>query len=137
YPSDGFATLTLSGRPEVWFPLVGIPWWHYGLEAVSMVVAGLGIVLAWSMYAVPQIPPERFTKAPGAAFIHRMLTKRYWIDDVYDAFGWNVVVGLARGLDWFDRNVIDGIVNAVGRGGMRVAVQSDAFDRRVIDGAVN
>src|SRR5437016_264322 len=71
------------------------------------------------------------------AFIHRMLTKRYWTDDVYDAFGRNVVVGLARGLDWFDRNVIDGIVNAVGRGGMRVAVQSDAFDRRVIDGAVN
>src|SRR5205823_1781872 len=98
----------------------GLPWWHYGLEAVSMGVAGLGIVLAWSMYAVPQIPPERFTKAPGAAFIHRMLTKRYWIDDVYDAFGRNVVVGLARGLDWFDRNVIDGIVNAVGRGGMRV-----------------
>src|SRR5439155_1426184 len=44
---------------------------------------------------------------------------------------------LAYPMDWFDRNVIDGIVNAVGRGGMRVAVQSDAFDRRVIDGAVN
>src|SRR5437762_3053050 len=137
YPMQGFGNLIFFGRPEVGFPLVGIPWWHYGLEAVSMGVAGLGIVLAWSMYAVPQIPPERFTKAPGAAFIHRMLTKRYWIDDVYDAFGRNVVVGLARGLDWFDRNVIDGIVNAVGRGGMRVAVQSDVFDRRVIDGAVN
>ena len=33
--------------------------------------------------------------------------------------------------------MIDGIVNAVARGGMRVAVESDVFDRRVIDGAVN
>ena len=137
YPMQGFGNLVFFGRPDTGFPLVGIPWWHYGLEAMSMGVAGLGIVLAWSMYAVPQVPPERFAKAPGAAFIHRMLTKRYWIDDVYDAIGRTVIVGVARGLDWFDRNVVDGIVNAVGRGGMRVAVQSDVFDRRVIDGAVN
>src|SRR6266566_1580232 len=137
YPMQGFGNLIFFGRPDAGFPLVGIPWWHYGLEAVSLGVAGLGIVLAWSMYAVPQVPPERFAKAPGAAFIHRMLTKRYWIDDVYDAIGRTVIVGVARGLDWFDRNVVDGIVNAVGRGGMRVAVQSDVFDRRVIDGAVN
>jgi NADH-quinone oxidoreductase subunit L len=48
-----------------------------------------------------------------------------------------VVYGAARGLDWFDRKVIDGIVNAVGRGGLATAVGADAFDRRVIDGAVN
>src|SRR2546428_4625011 len=66
-----------------------------------------------------------------------MLTKRYWIDDAYDAFGRTVVYGVARGLDWFDRKVIDGIVNAVGRGGLATATGTDAFDRRVIDGAVN
>src|SRR5436305_5040492 len=137
YPMQGFGNLVFFGRPDTGFPLVGIPWWHYGLEAMSMGVAGLGIVLAWSMYAVPQVPPERFAKAPGAAFIHRMLTKRYWIDDVYDASGRTVIVGVARGLDWFDRTVVDGIVNAVGRGGMRVAVQRDVFDRRVIGGAGN
>src|SRR3989440_6999975 len=83
------------------------------------------------------MPAEAFTATRGRAFVYRMLPRRYWIDEVYDAFGRNVVVGLARGLDSFDRKVIDGIVNAVGRGGMRVAVQSDVFDRRVIDGAVN
>src|SRR5438876_707378 len=71
------------------------------------------------------------------AFLHRMLTKRYWIDDAYDAFGRTVVYGVARGLDWFDSKVIDGIVNGVGRGGLATAAGTDAFDRRVIDGAVN
>src|SRR5216117_3186353 len=137
YPMQGFGNLVFFGRPEAGFPLVGIPWSHYLLEGTALGVAVLGIALAWSIYATKRIPAERFTATSGGAFLYRMLARRYWIDDVYDAFGRNVVVGLARGLDWFDRNVIDGIVNAVGRGGMRVAVQSDAFDRRVIDGAVN
>src|SRR5438132_1116831 len=137
YPMQGFGNLVFFGRPEAGFPLVGIPWSHYVLEGAALGVAVLGIALAWSIYATKRIPAERFTATRGGAFLHRMLARRYWIDDVYDAFGRNVVVGLARGLDWFDRNVIDGSVNAVGRGGMRVAVQSDVFDRRVIDGAVN
>src|SRR5437773_8541922 len=137
YPMQGFGNLVFFGRPEAGFPLVGIPWSHYLLEGTALGVAVLGIALAWSIYATKRIPAERFTATRGGAFLHRMLARRYWIDDVYDAFGRNVVVGLARGLDWFDRNVIDGIVNAVGRSGMRVAVQSDVFDRRVIDGAVN
>ncbi len=73
----------------------------------------------------------------GGAFIHRMLTRRYWIDDAYDAFGRTVVYGMARALDWFDRKVIDGIVNGVGRAGVVVATGTDRFDRQVIDGAVN
>src|SRR6267378_2061583 len=137
YPMQGFGNFVFFERPEAGFPLVGIPWSHYVLEALSLGVAVLGIVLAWSIYATKRIPAERFTATRGGAFLHRMLSRRYWIDDVYDAFGRTVIVGVARGLDWFDRNVIDGIVNAVGRGGLRVAVQSDVFDRRVIDGAVN
>ncbi|TLZ82504.1 MAG: hypothetical protein E6K03_07070 [Methanobacteriota archaeon] len=43
----------------------------------------------------------------------------------------------ARALDWFDRKVIDGIVNGVGRAGVVVATGTDRFDRQVIDGAVN
>jgi NADH-quinone oxidoreductase subunit L len=137
YPMQGFGNFVFFERPEAGFPLVGIPWSHYVLEALSLGVAVLGIVLAWSIYATKRIPAERFTATRGGAFVHRMLSRRYWIDDVYDAFGRTVIVGVARGLDWFDRNVIDGIVNAVGRGGLLVAVQSDVFDRRVIDGAVN
>ncbi|HEX9566801.1 MAG TPA: hypothetical protein VGA48_04315, partial [Thermoplasmata archaeon] len=77
------------------------------------------------------------TASRGGAFIHRMLTRRYWIDDAYDAFGRTVVYGMARALDWFDRKVIDGIVNGVGRAGVVVAAGTDRFDRQVIDGAVN
>ena len=137
YPMGGFGNLIFSGAPAAGLPLVGIPVQDYLLEGVSMGVAVLGLALAWAVYATKRIPAERFTASRGGAFIHRMLTKRYWIDDAYDAFGRTVVYDAARALDWFDRKVIDGIVNGVGRGGVVVAGGSDQFDRRVIDGAVN
>ncbi len=137
YPMQGFGNLVFFGRPEAGFPLVGIPLSDYVLEGVSMGVAVMGLALAWAVYATKRVPAERFTASRGGAFIHRMLTKRYWIDDAYDAFGRTVVYGMARALDWFDRKVIDGIVNGVGRAGIIVATGTDRFDRQVIDGAVN
>ena len=137
YPIQGFGNLVFFGQPQAAYPLVGAPLLDYALEAISLGVAVLGILLAWAVYETKRIPAERFTASPSGAFIHKMLTKRYWIDDVYDGFGRSVVYEFARALDWFDRNVIDGIVNAVGRGGLVVAQGTDAFDRRVIDGAVN
>src|SRR5256884_7132741 len=137
YPMQGFGNFVFFGRAEAGFPLVGIPLSDYVLEGVSMGVAALGLALAWAVYATKRVPAERFTASRGGAFIHRMLTKRYWIDDAYDAFGRTVVYGLARALDWFDRKVIDGIVNAVGRGGLATATGTDVFDRRGVDGAVN
>jgi len=137
YPMQGFGNLVFFEAAEARYPLVGVPPQDYALEALSMGVAVLGLALAWAVYATKRIPAERFTASPSGAFVHKMLTKRYWIDDAYDAFGRTVVYGAARGLDRFDRKVIDGIVNAVGRGGMATARGTDAFDRRVIDGAVN
>jgi len=137
YPMQGFGNLVFFNRPAAALPLVGAPVQDYLLEGVSMGVAVLGLALAWAIYATERVPATRFTASKGGAFLHRMLTKRYWIDDAYDAFGRTVVYGVARGLDWFDRKVIDGIVNAVGRGGLATATGTDAFDRRVIDGAVN
>ncbi len=137
YLMAGFGNLIFYERAHAAYPLVGVPFGEYLLETLSMAVAVLGILLAWAVYATKRVPAEQFTVSATGAFVHRMLTKRYWIDDAYDAFGARVVYGVARALDWFDRNVIDGIVNAVGRGGIATAAGTDVFDRKVIDGVVN
>jgi NADH-quinone oxidoreductase subunit L len=137
YTMGGFGNLVFFKHAHAMLPLVGVPILEYGLEAISLGVAGLGILLAWAVYETKRIPADRFVRVPGGAFVRRMLDKRYGIDAAYDAFGRVVVAGAARGLDWFDRKVIDGIVNVFGRGSLRVATGTDAFDRKVIDGAVN
>ncbi|HLE53770.1 MAG TPA: NADH-quinone oxidoreductase subunit L [Thermoplasmata archaeon] len=137
YMMGGFGNLIFFHEAESQLPLVGVSWTSYLLEGISLGAAVLGVLLAWAVYSAKSIPAERFTAGPSGAFVHKMLTKRYWIDDVYDAFGAKVVWGFAKATDWFDRHVVDGIVNAVGKGTWAAASGSDVFDRRVVDGAVN
>ena len=137
YPLGGFGNFIFFEAPEPGLPLVGLPPLEYGLEALSVAVAVAGIVLAYVTYETRAISAARFTATPARAAVHRMLSRRYYIDEAYDWFGTKVIAGLARVADSFDRNVVDGIVNAVGRGGVSVATGSDWFDRKVIDGAVN
>ncbi|TLZ54113.1 MAG: hypothetical protein E6K17_08540 [Methanobacteriota archaeon] len=108
-----------------------------GLTGLSLALALAGVGLAWAVYARRSVPAATFTRGPTRAFLHSMLLHRYWIDDWYNAFGSRTIAGFARAMDWFDRNVVDGIVNAIARGGVVVAALADVFDRKVIDGAVN
>ncbi|MDQ3280939.1 MAG: NADH-quinone oxidoreductase subunit L [Acidobacteriota bacterium] len=111
---------------------------EYTLMLVSIAAAALGIFLAYRFYkrdphfATPRRMATRF--AP----VHRVLENKYFVDELY---GRTVIAGtlaLCRALWWFDRWIVDGIVNAVrhitviglGHG-------SSQFDKYVVDGAVN
>lgn len=137
YAMGGFGNLIFFNTPQSQLPLIGVPVLDYALEAISLGAALAGVALAWTIYATKRIPAERFTSSRSGAFVHKMLSNRYWIDNVYDAIGAKAYWGFAKAFDWFDRRVIDGIVNAVGRGGLVAAAGSDYFDRKVVDGAVN
>jgi NADH-quinone oxidoreductase subunit L len=84
------------------------------LIAISVVVTLLGIGIAWRLYRPSQVErwvsfPER---EPGMAGV---LGHAFYLDDLY---AWIVsAVGLrgAAALEWFDRTVVDGVVNGVGR----------------------
>jgi NADH-quinone oxidoreductase subunit L len=45
-----------------------------------------------------------------------MLFNRYWFDELYAWILDRFVVSVAMGMSWFDRNVVDGVVNGVGKG---------------------
>jgi len=108
-----------------------------GLLALSIAVAFGGLLLAYAVYYRQTIPAERFTRSPIGARLHRLLLNRYYMDRAYDNLAAYGVSGVSRALDWFDRKVIDGIVNRTARGTVRLAAASDWFDRKAIDGAVN
>jgi NADH-quinone oxidoreductase subunit L len=120
-----FAGLVLAATPEGRLatflePVLGpIVEGHAGpstgvLVAISVVVTLLGIGIAWRLYRPSQVErwvsfPER---EPGMAGV---LGHAFYLDDLY---AWIVsAVGLrgAAALEWFDRTVVDGAVNGVGR----------------------
>ena len=107
------------------------------LAWVSLLVAILGILLAWAVYDKKRISSSVFTATPTRAAIDTLLLRRYYIDDAVNALAYKGYFMMARGWDWFDRHVIDGVVNGAASLGLYAGKAADAFDRNVIDGAVN
>jgi NADH-quinone oxidoreductase subunit L len=106
------------------------------LMLVSVVVAMGGILLATVMYLTGHVRPETFSEALGGA-IYRGALNKWYVDELYDATIVRGTLALTQILAWFDRTIIDGIVNGAASFVRVVSELDGAFDRYVVDGAVN
>jgi len=86
------------------------------IPLISLLVAGLGILLAYAMYGAKWISNE----AVGKAFkpVYTLLSRKYFMDELYEKV---IVVrvlvnGIFAGLAIFDDRVVDGAVNGVANG---------------------
>jgi NADH-quinone oxidoreductase subunit L len=115
---------------------------HHGLAkeiflmVLSLSIAGAGIWLAYEFYRTKRIAPELLAeKWPWA---YRLLSHKYYVDEIYDALFVNRVKDLGILLGLFDATVIDGLgVDGAGwlaRFGSRVSMW---WDKWVIDGLLN
>jgi NADH-quinone oxidoreductase subunit L len=66
-----------------------------------------------------------------------VLSNKYYVDELYDATVVRGTWGLARQLSRFDAGVIDGLVNFSRHFTVVTALLSGFFDRYVVDGLVN
>ncbi len=107
------------------------------LTYMSLLAAGSGLAVASTIYLLGSVSPSAFTATRARSFLHTMLERRYWIDDLYNSIGLKVVLGLAKVSDFFDRYVIDGLVNLVARLTLLAGRGTDTFDRKGVDGVVN
>jgi NADH-quinone oxidoreductase subunit L len=84
------------------------------LAIVSTIVAISGVGTAYLIYMSQGFRNQELSKPIG--FIVGVLERKYYIDEIYE----NQLVrrglysGLAQGLDWIDRTIIDGFVDATG-----------------------
>ena len=84
------------------------------LAAVSSLVAVAGIGLAFLMYYSKRVSPERLGERLKPAYL--LLSRKYYFDEAYETVlvGRSLYAGLARGLDWFDKSVVDRVANLAG-----------------------
>jgi len=86
-----------------------LPW-------ISLILAGLGILLAYAMYSKSWISAEKIGNAFKPLYI--LFYRKYWFDDLYE----NIIVrnallkGLFAAFEQFDNKVVDGAVNGVADG---------------------
>ena len=103
-----------------------------GLMALSLLVAVGGIALAFHLYVRrPERSEQLATNWAGA---HRVLTNKYYVDELYDASVVKGTMAGARGLWTVDRNVVDGAVNGTGWFTRASSWVSHVLDKYVVDG---
>jgi NADH-quinone oxidoreductase subunit L len=108
---------------------------HIPAILLSLFVAGLGILLAFTTYYWKRINADAIAARFGP--LHRFLLNKWGFDDLYNG----VVVGgihfLTRMLRWFDDTIVDGAVNGSGVATKATSYASGRFDAVVVDGLVN
>jgi NADH-quinone oxidoreductase subunit L len=129
-------------EPRIAFPSLVHPDFDYGLAALSLAIALLGLGIgAYFWFRREEL--TRFkdltqrSKVAHAGYM--FLVNKYYLDDLYE----NVIVdgtrgAVARASYWINQNIIDGVVNAAGRGTVKLGRATyDVLDQRVVDGAIN
>jgi NADH-quinone oxidoreductase subunit L len=126
-------------QPRVAFVPVEPAKFNVILAIVSVAVALLGIGVSYAYYwrkAGPQHLTER--NAPARAGKH-FLVMKYYLDVLYtDIIVASIKGPIARGVYWFNQNVIDNVLNYTGRGARVLGrFTYEYIDQKGVDGLVN
>jgi NADH-quinone oxidoreductase subunit L len=108
------------------------------LMLIAIAVAALGILLAWRLYGRGRGLRADDAFAARAPFLHRLLARKYYVDEAYDAAIVRPTWGLARLLYRFDARAIDGfLVHGLRHLTVLSSLLSGFFDKYFVDGLVN
>jgi NADH-quinone oxidoreductase subunit L len=97
----------------------------FGIDGVliiaSVTIATIGMVLAWRLFGVGIGPlhmpsrPERVRELTARVpFLYRASLNKWWFDDLNHLLFMVIGGKIAAAIWWFDREVVDGTVNAIG-----------------------
>lgn len=104
-----------------------------GNLALIMVILGFSFAVATYLYRVldPGESQDHFSN------LHRFLWHKWYFDELYSAAIVRPGMVISRWCAAFDRSIVDGIVNLVGRVSVKTSAVSGRADRGIVDGLVN
>jgi NADH-quinone oxidoreductase subunit L len=107
------------------------------LGATAIGLLGIGAAYLWYWRGAGPHGITQRNRAARAGFT--LLENKYYFDHLYtDVIAGGVKGPVARGVNWVNQNVIDGVVDGAGRLATAVGrFTYDRIDQQVVDGAVN
>ncbi len=85
------------------------------LESTALATAG--ILVALLFYGLRLVKPEALRRAAGPAYT--VLARKFYVDEVYLFLIRGLFFAVTEGIAWFDRHVVDGVVNLVGAASLK------------------
>lgn len=108
---------------------------HYPAMLLSLLVAGIGILLAFYVYQWQKIKADSI--AVKFKNLYTFSYNKWYFDELYDSTFVAFTIGISKLSAWFDRRIIDGIVDGSAYITKHFAYFAGTFDRVVVDGLVN
>lgn len=110
-------------------------WAHYPAMAMSLILAGLGILIAFAFYQWKKVDVDKL--AGKVKMLYNGSLNKWYIDEAYDKTAISGTLGLGKILYWFDANIVDGIVNGSAWVTRKFSNINGWFDANIVDGLVN
>jgi len=105
----------IAGFPkESFFSYLGEKVPHKGagwIAPLSFFLAFFGIFLAYIIYQRESISSA--TLKEKIIFVYKIIRRKYYLDDIYEGAYRYILLGIATLCGWFDRYIVDGVVNGV------------------------
>ena len=108
---------------------------HYPAMILSLVVGGIGILLAFSFYQWKKFDADKL--AARLSPLYKFSMNKWYFDELYNNYIVEGNLKFSRFLSWFDNTIIDGIVNGAAKVTRLVSEVNNLFDKYVVDGLVN
>lgn len=83
---------------------------HWTAMALSLVMAGAGILLAFATYRWKKINADAWAAKFGGG-VYRFLLNKWYFDELYGAVVVGGTLAVTRVLRWIDEHIVDGLVN--------------------------
>ncbi|MCX6152814.1 MAG: NADH-quinone oxidoreductase subunit L [Candidatus Kapabacteria bacterium] len=108
---------------------------HLPAMFISVLIAGLGILLSFTVYQFKAMNSDNLANQFG--LLYRLSYNKWYIDEIYDASVIWFTLNFSKVLGLFDLKVIDGIVNLTAWVARLAGQATGIFDNVVVDGLVN
>ena len=84
---------------------------HWGVAVLSTVMVALGLLTAALLYLGNREKPRVLARAMNVFGLYSLSYGKFYLDQLYDALIVAPLIAMARLCAWFDRHVIDGLVD--------------------------
>ncbi len=108
---------------------------HYSAMILSIILATLGILIAFAMYQWKKIDPDKLTEKLKP--LHRLSYNKWFVDELYSLLFIERLLDFSRFISWFDATIVDGVVNGSATLTRGISRIFGWFDTYVVDGLVN